>query len=550
MATWTVVYHICLVARLGVGWALLMEALALAACGFWLVRRRRTSLAPPGHPDVGRLIWSSRTADVRLSPDRRLRLARLDRTLVILTVALAAAAAVAMAVNAPWVLVAAAWLLAAGTGTSWALLSLWVPSGDPGLGLQSSGEPGGSAPAVERRSAIVALVWAAGLAVMSLCLLRSNPDDVYYVNLSQWVTDHGTFPLRDTIFANLVYPMSSWPPMASYDALMGTVARLAHVRAAAVVYIVAPPIVTLLSVLAMWRLLRAWQVKSVSIALSSALVFLLLDGASPHAPGTLFVSRLWQAKVVFLCLMVPVLLMYAVRYVERPDRERAGWLFVGGVAAVGVSTSAMFLVPVIAAAGAAPLVLRSTRRAVAGFAAMAAYPLAASVVTKAVGGRSADDFNQKLTRFDPDWFGHEVFHDGVTALIAVSAVLLGVLLVPHPLARITTGLLAMCVGITFIPGFTHLSFDLVGLGPTLWRMTWVVTVAALVGVAATRTSERLARPALRLAGPVGLRSAAGRLQRPDLVGRDNDDVGGTVPLPATTRQPRDGRAGDQRRSSQ
>ena len=367
MATWTVVYHICLVARLGVGWALLMEALALAACGFWLVRRRRTSLAPPGHPDVGRLIWSSRTADVRLSPDRRLRLARLDRTLVILTVALAAAAAVAMAVNAPWVLVAAAWLLAAGTGTSWALLSLWVPSGDPGLGLQSSGEPGGSAPAVERRSAIVALVWAAGLAVMSLCLLRSNPDDVYYVNLSQWVTDHGTFPLRDTIFANLVYPMSSWPPMASYDALMGTVARLAHVRAAAVVYIVAPPIVTLLSVLAMWRLLRAWQVKSVSIALSSALVFLLLDGASPHAPGTLFVSRLWQAKVVFLCLMVPVLLMYAVRYVERPDRERAGWLFVGGVAAVGVSTSAMFLVPVIAAAGAAPLVLRSTRRAVAGF---------------------------------------------------------------------------------------------------------------------------------------------------------------------------------------
>ena len=166
--------------------------------------------------------------------------------------------------------------------------------------------------------------------------MRSNPDDVYYVNLSQWVTDHGTFPLRDTIFANLVYPMSSWPPMASYDALMGTVARLAHVRAAAVVYIVAPPIVTLLSVLAMWRLLRAWQVKSVSIALSSALVFLLLDGASPHAPGTLFVSRLWQAKVVFLCLMVPVLLMYAVRYVERPDRERAGWLFVGGVAAVGV----------------------------------------------------------------------------------------------------------------------------------------------------------------------------------------------------------------------
>jgi hypothetical protein len=38
------------------------------------------------------------------------------------------------------------------------------------------------------------------------------------------------------------------------------------------------------------------------------------------------------------------------------------------------------------------------------------------------------------------------------------------------------------VGITFIPGVTEVAFDLVGLGPTLWRVSWIAPIAALVGV--------------------------------------------------------------------
>jgi hypothetical protein len=540
MATWTVVYHVCLVARLGVRTAVVLEVLALAACGVWWVRRWRSrettaaaSAALPTTPGAS-------SFNTRAGVGGRLRTPQVSRVLLWLTVVVAAIAAVAMAVDATWPLVATSWLVAAVLGSAWAFLDVWTsaemaaaakrPTPNPATLDQATVDPAPVDPApvdpapvdpapvdpapvdpasvdpaaLEPQSAIVALVWAVALAVLTLCLLRPNPDDVYYVNLSQWVTDHGTFPLRDTIFSNQVYPMSSWPPMASYDALAGTVARLVDIRAAAVVYIVAPPIVTALSVLALWRLLRAWRVRAVSVALSSALIFLLLDGASKHAPGTLFVSRLWQAKVVFLCVMVPVLLVYAVRYVERPSRERAGWLFVGGVAAVGVTTSAMFLVPLIAIAGAAPLVPRSTRRALIGFAAMAVYPLAAGVVTKAVGGRSADDFAQGEIRFDPAWFGHQVFHDGVVAVLGVGAVLLGALIIPNRFARVTTGLLAVLVGITFIPGFTHLSFDVVGLGPTLWRMSWLVTVAGLVGVAATRVTERWSTPTLRSAGPVGL----------------------------------------------
>ena len=47
-------------------------------------------------------------------------------------------------------------------------------------------------------------------------------------------------------------------------------------------------------------------------------------------------------------------------------------------------------------------------------------------------------------------------------------------------------------GVTFIPGVTDLSYDLVGLGPTLWRVSWVCTTAALVGVVGAGLSQRFA----------------------------------------------------------
>jgi hypothetical protein len=160
---------------------------------------------------------------------------------------------------------------------------------------------------------------------------------------------------------------------------------------------------------------------------------------------------------------------------------------------VALSTTAVFLIPVVALAGAAPLVRRAPRWALLGFVAMAAYPLGSGVVTLAVGGRSADDFGvRKQYRFDPSWFGHEVFLDGLVALVGVAAVLLGCLLVPHPRARVTTGVAAIATGLTFVPGLTHLSYDLVGLGPTLWRLTWACSIAALVGAATAWLADRMA----------------------------------------------------------
>lgn len=470
LATWTVVYHVCLVLGLGARWAVGLAIVALAAVGAMWFRTRATSLTERGpathDADTGR---GHRTAITDGTVTGRVLLA--------VAVAAGVGAASLTAVGGDWPLTAGLWLAAAAAGTAVAAMRLWKarPWRAWVAGGARRSDSGGAA---------VAVLWAGALAALSLFVRRANDDDLYYVNLAQWVADRGTFALRDTIFSDLAHPMSSWPPVASDDALAGTVALLAGVPAASVVYLVVPPLATFLSVLALWRLLREWRVEIVGVALSLALVFLLFDsGPGYMAPGRLFVTRMWQGKVILLGLLVPTLLVYALRYVERPTAARAAWMSAAGVAAVGLTTSAMFLVPLIAVAGMAPLALRQPGRAVTGFLAAAAYPLAAGAVTLLVGGRSADLFaTRKLFRFDPGWFGPNILQDGVVAFVAVAAVLAGALLIPHLAARVTIGLLAVIVGVTFVPGVTELSFDLIGLGPTLWRVSWIVPIAALVGV--------------------------------------------------------------------
>ncbi|MGI8523001.1 MAG: DUF6077 domain-containing protein [Nocardioides sp.] len=483
LAAWTVAYHVCLVLRLGVTWALV---LALVVAFGWLVLGSRLAHgtddrrgAPPCAPPRGAF------------PDLR-------SPWVLVTLVAAGVASLAMALDAPWPTVWVPWLVAAAAGTGWAVLRVPRP---PTVAASPAETGAGAEPAW---TALVVLAWAVGLAVLSLWVLRPNPDDLFYVNLSQWVAAHGTFPVRDTLFADLTYPMSNWPPVASYDGLVGAGAHLTGSRAGSVAYLVVPPIATVLSVLALWRLFRAWRVRHVAVVLSVALAFLLFDGTSAYGPpGNLFATRMWQGKVILLCLLVPLLLVHALAYVERPTRLRLLWLFTTGAAAVALSTTAIFLVPVIALAAMAPLVLRSWRLALAGFAAMAAYPLAAGVVTTLLGGRSADDFGaRRQYRFDGVFIGHEIFLTGLIAVVGVLAVLLGALLVPHPAARVTTGLLVLVTGLMFVPGVTRASYDLTGLGPTLWRLSWGCTIAALVGLAVVRLAMLVPRRPVRLVLPV------------------------------------------------
>ena len=424
----------------------------------------------------------------------RARAGRL-RGAVLAGAALTAAAGIAF-LRAPWPVVVGAWLLAAAVALS-------AASGRPRLEAADG--------------VATALAWTGALAALSLFLVNPNADDSEYVHLSSWVAAHGSFPVGDTLFSDQSLPAIFFPPLNSYEALVGAFARTTELQARDVVYFAVPPAAAALSVLALWRLLRGWRVRSPALALSLALGFLLMDAAGMRTFGSFWLARIWQGKVIFVAVLVPLLLALLLEHAERPTRRGAVLLAAASVAAVGLTTTAMFVVPVLAAGCLVPRLLSARRPAAVALLATIAYPLAAGALTLAVGGRNpqvytaADVVPRALVR---DVFGH-----GPVAFIAVAAVLAGPVLIRSAAgARMTAGVV-LAVGLLFVPGVTLIVFHVTGLGEVLWRLSWAIPVAALVGVLGSEAVDRARLPAARAASRGRRRRSADRLGHAAVVER-------------------------------
>lgn len=471
LAAWTLAYHLCVTLRLGVPWAWATTGVLLA--GWLLLDRRLRSASDPDGESAGPAVGS------------------LKDPFAILAAVAAVVTAVGMATRAPWTVVWVGWLVASGAGivTAWRWLR---PAPSPEHTEPDTAERETAGAGETPVELALVLGWGIAMAVVALWTMNPNGDDLFYVNLAEWVATHGEFPIRDTLFADLTYPMANWPPVASYDPLVGAVAALAGVRAATIAYVVVPPLASFLGVLMLWRLLRAWQVRPAVVALSVALLSLLVAHGSGVTPGEGMLNRIWQGKFLLVWLAIPWLLARLVRYAERPGKRQALWLVIGSVAAVGLSTTAIFVVPLIALAGAAPVLRTSWRAALGCLVATAAYPLGAGIVTTLLHGRSADLFEtRKLGRFAPDQIAHSLFRVDTIAFAMVLVVLLGALMIPQPSARLTGGVLALALGVVFIPGVTELSYDLIGLGPTLRRIRHTLVIVALVGVVVVRLGSAI-----------------------------------------------------------
>jgi hypothetical protein len=342
------------------------------------------------------------------------------------------------------------------------------------------------------RGTAMALLVALALATLSLFVNRPDADDVFYVNRAQWVVDHGRFSTRDTIFSDEAYQPVGRPAITSYEALVGTAARVVHLKAGDVAYYVVPPLATFLGVCAMWLLLVAWRVRFPVLALCVAAWFLLLGGAGNGMYGNLFVGRIWQGKIILLSVVVPLLFARLAWWSRGPSWLGAAMLLCLGVAAAGLSTTAPLIVPIIVAAGLVPLALRSPRLALAGAAAAAAYPLVAGVIirTSRGGGASADVITFGLN--DPKFTLAVVFGHGLYAAIGVAAVLAGWLALCSADARLSAALATLVPFTVLAPALLAFANTHLGSGADLWRFFWVVPAAVLVGTAATSWSRHRA----------------------------------------------------------
>jgi hypothetical protein len=473
-AVWTPAYHACLALGLGSGWALAALAAGLVPCGVLAARHEAGRMPAPGA--------------VRCSPGAPTALAVVAGAL-----ALAAAAALAFASGWPWLLVWAPWPVAA--------VAVLV-AGARGPLVAAAARPGAGAGA--------ALAWAAATAALALFLVKPNSDDAYYLRQAAWIAEHRRFPLGDTLHSHDVLPAAFSPPLPSYEALLGSLAGAAGVTAPALAHLVAAPFACALAVLALWRLLRAWQVRMVAPALSVALVFLLFavepahhPGADiEHMPGAFFVARAWQGKVILVAVLVPLLFALLHEHAARAPRGGLVRLAAAGVAAVGLSTTATFLVPVVALACLAPGAWRRPRRALAGLVAASAYPVAAMTAALLADGRQPARWRPQ--HLAPEALVLPAVGSGLLAFVAVTAALAGPLLLAPRAARLGTAAAALAAALAFPPGVPQAVYELTGLGRPLWRLMWAMPVAALVGVLATQPTAAHRRAGVRLLPAVGV----------------------------------------------
>jgi hypothetical protein len=469
-AAWTLIYHACLYLHVRSVWAAVAEALLLIPCALVAGRRRRR---PDAEPATAPLRSRSATP-------RRIALA------VNLLAALAAAIVFGW-VKGSWSIIWPLWILSAAAGL--ALTYLPRPAA-------SESEPSGG------HGAIAALAWGVALAVLSLFVVRPDSDDTQYVHLSAWIAAHGSFPLRDTLFTDEKLPALFYPPVSSWEAMLGTLARGIPVSLPDLVYLVVVPVASFVSVLALWRLLRSWRVPLVGLALTVAILFLLFDARGHWMPGSYFIGRNWQGKVLFLTILVPLVYVLLQDQVERPTRRGLVLLAAVGIAGVGLTTSAIFLLPILGFACLVPIALRRPRRAVPAFAVLAAYPLAIGLATLAVGGRNPDEYS--AAELTPLFLAHHTFGIGQFAAACLLGALVAALGIPRRTEARMVASVALVVGLLFAPGVPQLIFDATGLGRVLWRLTWVLPIAAGIGAVAVRPLARARSVPLRAAVPVAV----------------------------------------------
>jgi hypothetical protein len=485
-AAWTLIYHLCTVAGVGSHVAFAAWVVALVPCVLFVLWRGRGGAgAEPGAP-VAEAARRSRRV--------RWPTGRAQRVLAANLVGALAAGVLFAFTGAPWALIWALWVIAAGCSVAWSTLRV---RNEPPTDADEAVAPAGSSRRDWGEAAVVA-AWALGLAFFSLFILTTDRDDTYYVHFAAWVSAHGQFPTRDVLFSNNVFPAIYYPPVNSWEAFTGTLSDVAGVRVPTAVYLGATPAGAILGVLAVWRLLRAWRVRMVALAISVAMVFLCFDASGGQTIGAFFIGRLWQGKVVFVVAMVPLLVALLHEYAARPSRRGLTLLALGGVAAVGLTTTATFVVPLMAIGYLLPVFFRERRVALQGAVALATYPVAAALVTRGLGGRTPDVYTDK--DMVPQDLVHRVMAFDTLALVSVLAFLVGPVLIRRKSAALMVASATLLVGILYAPGLPLAIFHATGLGRVLWRLTWAMPTAALVGVLATAAVPR-AWPALARLAP-------------------------------------------------
>jgi Family of unknown function (DUF6077) len=323
---------------------------------------------------------------------------------------------------------------------------------------------------------------AVGLGVFSMFTPRGSADDAFYVNRAAWVADHGTLATRDTMFTNQSLPAirGAGVPVASIESLQGAVAHVLHIAGGSVAYLATPEIATFLAVWAVWRLVRSWAPRRATLCFLVAVIYLVWACAGRATLGRFFITESNEGKVIFLSMLAPLIYLYLTSWMKSRDRRTAVLMAAAGVAAVGFTSSATFLVPLVCATAVFSLVVTRHFRVAAGAVLPAVYPIAVGIVVHFIYAEVAPNSHAP----SPPFAMHYVFGHSWFAAIGWFAVLCGVWTVRTGAPKLATAAIPVMLLIVLAPGVLAVMNAATGAGAVLWRTMWVAPTAVLVGLLA------------------------------------------------------------------
>jgi hypothetical protein len=477
-AAWTLVYHLNFLLDLRTTPLLVLWMLSMSGLGAGYVRlRRRFTTAPP-------------TAETMLAdgdaeqPDND-GLGRLTMSRAWAGTAIALGVAAGVTAGLPRSSVP--WAVPVTLGLGAMILT--------GAALLTGRGPGKAAPPARfDTGSALALLIGAGLAILSLFAVNTDGDDAYFVSRSVWIGTHGLIPHGDVIFTNqAVGHVAGEVPVSSIEAWIGAMAHAFGISGASFTWYVFLPAATFGAVWALWRLIRQWAPRRPEACLVVAAVYLLWSGTSVYSFGSFHLIRMWQGKAVFLALLVPLSYAYLTKWAERRDRKALMLAMAAGICAVGLTSTAVLLMPLMIAAVVVPLL--ATGRVRIGLAAggAAAYPVAAGLAVALVGN------TMEVTGVlrPPGTAYAMVMLGGVMGAVAGCALWVGPWLARRGVPALIVAGIAGMATVLLVPGVLEVIGGLIPADAVLWRVPWIVPAPVLVGlIAAIRVPGGLRWPAL------------------------------------------------------
>jgi hypothetical protein len=250
------------------------------------------------------------------------------------------------------VVIVALWLWLRDPMTQWLLVSGYLLLAW-GLTLRGPLIASDRAAPVLRWQEVALWLVALGCGFLAMYTHRWRNDDCYYVNLAVTVADHPEAPLLSihTLHAAIgANPYTVFPPyrIHSFEALGGLISHVTGIDAIRVLHIGAAGVAGALIPLAFARLFRLLDRERWFYMTLAVLCMYLVDGSGDRGFSNQGIVRVFTGKSVMLSVAMPLIVCYGIALGLRPRLATVGLLAAGQIAAVGLSSTALWMAPVTA----------------------------------------------------------------------------------------------------------------------------------------------------------------------------------------------------------